>query len=926
MLLGGFLFCVLASVVWISLNYKKDVVERYESARTELYKELLSAKAERSLQIAAILTQSFEDVFNDDYPKGTNININDLMSAAITGQGEIYSLAIIDGNGLVIASSNKWPIYRKVDWSLLQNQGSQNRAEPSEHLSSGLKIWVSDVRSGSSVYDMTEYSARTGQEISLPIVRRLRVENRGAIFIVAMLNLRLLAKEFESTDRMEGISTFLVDANNRVIISSKPDTIKVGLAYKKELNAPTTNQLFDGKRQLGQWPLFVRLTNNASTRMIYGNREAQLIYALGLVLWIVLFCASLVLRSLALRAAALKSEVRETLAVASSLALQRDAVLQASSDAIFIIDSTGFVVDRNAAAAAKFENAERTSVDKNLERFVLPESARDLDMLGIHRYVNSADATLSDSRIELTAVDVNETEFPVEISIKVILLSTDLNFSVTIRDISERVRSERRHREAEDTWRIALEVSGEGVSDWSVEKNSVQYSKQWLAMFGYDESDMAARYASWQPLVHPSDLVLAYPLFLAHLKGHLPAFYAEYRVRCKDGSWKWVQGRGLVIQRDVQSGRAMRFMVTQVDISERKLIEAERAEVFQKSTELSSSLLQAKESEVRLGRSIQSALLTTRRTFPARDVWIHAFNQPSQGVDGDFFEVISLDADCVDVILGDVMGKGFGAALMGAGVKMALIRSIMNLIVATQRSRVLPQPVAIVSALQSAINTKLSALEAFVTLSYFRINKQLNTLTWVGCGHEEAMLLRNGHVIGSLTNQQPPIGATFTAELKQDVVPFLINDALFLHSDGASDAIDANGARVGKLRIQHELETLNQRHRTPAAVIHSMRKAVFGPDVRVLDDLTLVLVQRVTNASSISRYELSFDLHSLRFLRRVTAKIAEEALLSSYDTNLLILGTVEVFSNIVRHTKEPFVGSLIEMIASVLPNAVQINF
>ena len=56
------------------------------------------------------------------------------------------------------------------------------------------------------------------------------------------------------------------------------------------------------------------------------------------------------------------------------------------------------------------------------------------------------------------------------------------------------------------------------------------------------------------------------------LDGQTPSVAVEFRMHCKDGSWKWVLGRGMVVSRDVQ-GQAVRLVGTNTDIHERKLLE-----------------------------------------------------------------------------------------------------------------------------------------------------------------------------------------------------------------------------------------------------------------------------------------------------------------------------------------------------------------
>lgn len=141
------------------------------------------------------------------------------------------------------------------------------------------------------------------------------------------------------------------------------------------------------------------------------------------------------------------------------------------------------------------------------------------------------------------------------------------------RDITKRVLAEQRLQEGEQRWKFALESSGFGVWDWDLTRNTIFRSSQFKVMLGYSGDEPIPDAAlGWRGMVHPEDLPGTELAVNDHLLQRADDFAREFRMRCKDGSWKWVMGRGKVIRRDDRK-RALRMTGTLEDISRRKAAE-----------------------------------------------------------------------------------------------------------------------------------------------------------------------------------------------------------------------------------------------------------------------------------------------------------------------------------------------------------------
>ncbi len=153
--------------------------------------------------------------------------------------------------------------------------------------------------------------------------------------------------------------------------------------------------------------------------------------------------------------------------------------------------------------------------------------------------------------------------------------STDLDGS-EIHSLQEALQtSQYALQQSEDRWHFALEGSGDGVWDWNIEDNVTFFSHRWKEMLGYEDAEVAPTFEGWSSRVHPDDWERVIETQMRQVRGEAPAYSTEYRMRCKDGSYKWVLARGKVVAFDAV-GNPLRMVGTHTDISERRANEAER--------------------------------------------------------------------------------------------------------------------------------------------------------------------------------------------------------------------------------------------------------------------------------------------------------------------------------------------------------------
>ena len=142
-----------------------------------------------------------------------------------------------------------------------------------------------------------------------------------------------------------------------------------------------------------------------------------------------------------------------------------------------------------------------------------------------------------------------------------------------LQNVTERKQAHLALQATEDRWRLALESTGDGVWDWHIQAGVEHFSKRLVEMYGFKEGEMPNLPAELDQRTHPDDLAQMQRDRDAHLAGLTTSYTNEHRVRCKDGSWKWVLSRGMVVNRGAQ-GWPLRMIGTHTDITDRKAAEA----------------------------------------------------------------------------------------------------------------------------------------------------------------------------------------------------------------------------------------------------------------------------------------------------------------------------------------------------------------
>lgn len=143
-----------------------------------------------------------------------------------------------------------------------------------------------------------------------------------------------------------------------------------------------------------------------------------------------------------------------------------------------------------------------------------------------------------------------------------------VQLGAVVTDITQRKQAEEALRQSDERYELAVRGAGVGIWDYDICTGKVYYSPRWKTLFGYDENEIGDRVDDWANLLHPDERDRILTFQDDFLAGTSPTVTVEYRLRHKDGSYRWIVATGLVL-RDEQ-GKAYRFVGSHGDITDRK--------------------------------------------------------------------------------------------------------------------------------------------------------------------------------------------------------------------------------------------------------------------------------------------------------------------------------------------------------------------
>lgn len=238
-----------------------------------------------------------------------------------------------------------------------------------------------------------------------------------------------------------------------------------------------------------------------------------------------------------------------------------------------------------------------------------------------------------------------------------------------------------------------------------------------------------------------------------------------------------------------------------------------------------------REKESTLARLVQESMLPQiPRDLPG--IELAARSTPADATGGDFYDLLRMDGDRLELVIGDASGHGFAAALVTAAAR-SYLRALSKM--ESDLGLILKQ------ANQLLIDDVLDS--RFVTLLLAVFDPVQQTLTYSGAGHLGYLLKPNGDLECLLDQNGPPLGWFAESEYPVTTVPLQHDNLLILLTDGIEEAMNPDGVQFGRQRV---LDLLKREHHRPVEELVELLHSVvcdFRQTGEPNDDATVIIAR-----------------------------------------------------------------------------------
>ncbi|MDP2338173.1 MAG: PAS domain-containing protein [Bacteroidota bacterium] len=239
------------------------------------------------------------------------------------------------------------------------------------------------------------------------------------------------------------------------------------------------------------------------------------------------------------------------------------ALLNANPDMMFVLDENGVFIDFHVNNNQYLYASADDFIGKKVSEVLPPEVAK--------KTTYFLDQVLKTGQMQVYTYQLNVNHAWRDYEGRLVLCGNSNALSI-VRDITLRKKTQQALQKSVEQFDLAMELTNDGLWDWDIASGNMYYSPGYFRILGYEPGDFKSHVDSWLEMTHPDDLNCAITIKDDCVNNISQSIKMEYRMKAKDGTWRWILSRGKAVRRD-ENGKALRMIGTHVDITESKLIE-----------------------------------------------------------------------------------------------------------------------------------------------------------------------------------------------------------------------------------------------------------------------------------------------------------------------------------------------------------------
>ncbi len=311
------------------------------------------------------------------------------------------------------------------------------------------------------------------------------------------------------------------------------------------------------------------------------------------------------------------------------------------------------------------------------------------------------------------------------------------------------------------------------------------------------------------------------------------------------------------------------------------------------------------ENELHIAREIQMAMIP--KTFPPfperKDLDLAASIIPAKEVGGDLYDFFIRD-EKLFFCIGDVSGKGIPASLV-----MAVTRSLFRAMSTHEDS-----PAKIITSMNDSMS-ETNESNMFVTFFCGVLDLNAGQLRYCNAGHNPPMILTDA--IRMLpVEPNIPLGIINGTNFVEQETAFNCDDAIFLYTDGLSEAENATQEQFGEARIESALHGRKRSEEHMENIKHQV--SLFVGDAPQSDDLTMLFIHYLGHANKDTHHlVLHNNVEQIAMLPEFVETVAREAQLDHEAVFNLNLALEEAVSNVIMYAYPEGTEGIVDIDAMV---------